>query len=283
MADRGAGAVAPTAGGSPREGARTGLVERPQTARLPAADQRSVRLQMLDGFDLVVDGARVRVPVSAQRVIAFLGLQARAQDRGVVAGHLWRDATEARAHANLRAALWKLDRIRDRVVETRAARLALAPEVEVDVREVVRVARGMIWERTSLTPPPGPTADLIDRLTWDLLPDWDEDWLVFARERVRQLRIHAMEALARHLCDAGRHAEAVEVAMSAVAADPLRESAQRVLIQAYLAEDNAVEARRQYEAFRSILWRDLHVAPSPGLTDLVLAAGAGDSPGQRGH
>ncbi len=78
----------------------------------------------------------------------------------------------------------------------------------------------------------------------DLLPGWYDDWVLLERERLRQRVLHALEALSRHLVAAGRIAEAVEAAMTAVGVEPLRESAQRAPVTAHLAEGNRVEARR---------------------------------------
>src|SRR5215210_3933939 len=54
----------------------------------------------------------------------------------------------------------------------------------------------------------------------ELLPDWYDEWLQFERERYRQVRLHALEALASAFSRAGRHAQAVEAALGAVAAEP---------------------------------------------------------------
>jgi DNA-binding SARP family transcriptional activator len=69
--------------------------------------------------------------------------------------------------------------------------------------------------------------------------------------------------LSRELVKLRRCAEAVEAAMMAVSVEPLRESAQRVLIQAHLAEGNWVEGRRSFEAYRTVLQRELGVEPTP--------------------
>ena len=103
----------------------------------------------------------------------------------------------------------------------------------------------------------------------DMLADWDDDWVVFERERLRQRLLHAVEALTTHLVDRGRCAEAVEAGLWAVAFDPLRESAQRALITAHLAEGNLVEARRVYVAYAALLADELGVRPSPELTAMV--------------
>ena len=70
----------------------------------------AVRLNLLRGFELWCDGERVTLPMSAQRVLAFLALHDRPVLRLYVAGSLWLDASEERSYANLRSALWRLRR-----------------------------------------------------------------------------------------------------------------------------------------------------------------------------
>ena len=57
--------------------------------------------------------------------------------------------------------------------------------------------------------------------------------------------------------------------MMAVSAEPLRDSAQRMLIRAHLAEGNWVEARRSFEANRALLDRELGVEPDPELAAVI--------------
>jgi hypothetical protein len=57
------------------------------------------------------------------------------------------------------------------------------------------------------------------------LPGWYEDWGLFESEDWRQLRLHALEALADRLTAAGRFAEAALAAHGLIRADPLRETA----------------------------------------------------------
>lgn len=71
------------------------------------------------------------------------------------------------------------------------------------------------------------------------------------------------------LSGAGRHADAVESALAAISAEPLRESAQRALVEAYLDERNWCEVRRALDAYRDLLARELGVAPSADLIALV--------------
>ncbi len=59
--------------------------------------------------------------------------------------------------------------------------------------------------------------------------------------------------------------------MTAVAVEPLRESAQRALVAAHLAEGNRTESLRSFEVYRRVLRRELGVEPSPELTALAFA------------
>ena len=68
---------------------------------------------------------------------------------------------------------------------------------------------------------------------------------LFERERLRQRLLHAMESLVRQMISHRLFADAVEVAVTAVAVEPLRESAQRALIEAHFTEGNFVEAGRE--------------------------------------
>src|SRR5688572_24208060 len=77
----------------------------------------SARLRVLESFHLAYDRAPVRLPMSAQRVLAFLALHERPLQRSYVAGSLWLDLPEARAHASLRSALWRLHRCGHSLVE----------------------------------------------------------------------------------------------------------------------------------------------------------------------
>ena len=66
-----------------------------------------------------------------------------------------------------------------------------------------------------------------------------------------------------------RFGQAVQAGLMAVSGEPLRESAQRTLIAAHLAEGNASAAVKQYEAFRELLFDELRLEPSPVMQALV--------------
>ncbi|WP_407284937.1 BTAD domain-containing putative transcriptional regulator [Streptomyces sp. BP-8] len=96
----------------------------------------------------------------------------------------------------------------------------------------------------------------------DLLPDWDDDWVVLEREWLRQLRLHALDTLSERLARQGLPALALEAALASIRIEPLRESAHRAVVSAHLAEGNLHEALRHCHAFRHLLRAALGIEPS---------------------
>lgn len=224
----------------------------------------SVRVQLLSGFELTGNGRPVPLPLSVQRLVAFLALCNRPLMRLYVAGTLWLDSSEERSAASLRSALWRLHRPGYRVVESRGSTLRLAPDVGVDAHEVAALARRLLELRSD---PDSVTST--EALAAELLPDWYDDWVVLEREQLRQLCIRALEAHAERLFSAGTYERAASSALAAVRSDPLRESAHRLLIRVHLAEGNWGGAVHQYRLYAQLLRRQLGLKPSPQIEALV--------------
>ena len=222
-------------------------------------------LSLLNAFELRCDGRVIDLPPSAQRLLAFVALHDHPLQRVYVAGTLWLNATDERAGASLRSSLWRLNRPGHVFVEATATHLRLAPDVDVDLRRALALARRLLDGSADACE----IADGQAALGAELLPDWYDDWLLFERERYRQLSLHALEALAERLGRDGDVARGLEAALAAVRNEPLRESAHRVLIRLHLAEGNRGEALRQYELCRRLFRDRLGVEPSPELHRLL--------------
>ena len=91
-------------------------------------------------------------------------------------------------------------------------------------------------------------------------------------EEWRQLRLHALEGLARSLTSERRFAEAAAAALAAVRAEPLRESGHAALISVHQAEGNQSEALREFERYRELLFLELGLEPTLALRDLTNAS-----------
>jgi DNA-binding SARP family transcriptional activator len=229
------------------------------------ATDAEVRLDLLGGFRLRYADDTCPIPMSAQRVLAFVALHDRPLRRSYVAGMLWSNSSEKNSRASLRSSLWRLGRVKLPPILVRSRHLELSPRVTVDVREMELGAHRLQDETDECEEQ---DLDSIMR-SGDLLPGWYEDWVVTARERFRQLRLHALESSCGRLILAGRFGHAVQAALVAIQEEPLRETAHRALIQAHLAEGNAFEAVRQYRTYTRILWEELRLEPSPQTKALV--------------
>jgi len=205
-------------------------------------------LSLLNAFELRCDGCVVDLPPSAQRLLAFVALHDHPLQRVYVAGMLWIHASDERAGASLRSSLWRLNRPGHVLVDSTSTHLRLASGVDVDLRSALGLAHRLLDGSADATDLDAGEATL----RGELLPDWYDDWLLFERERFRQVSLHALEA-----------------ALSAVQAEPLRESAHRVLIGVHLAEGNRGEALRQYGLCRRLLRERLGVEPSTQLDELL--------------
>jgi DNA-binding SARP family transcriptional activator len=234
----------------------------------PAASRAArpgMLLSLLDAFELRCGDQCVSLPLSAQRLLAFVALHERPLQRVYVAGSLWIEASDERAGASLRSSLWRLNRPGPRLVEATSTHLRLAPDVDVDLHRAFRLAERLLDGTASRE-----ELDSASKtLGCELLPDWYDDWLLFERERFRQVSLHALEALTELLLRAGRVVQALDAALLAVRTEPLRESAHRSLIRVHLAEGNRSEALRQYALCRRLLRDRLDVEPSPQLAALV--------------
>jgi DNA-binding SARP family transcriptional activator len=207
---------------------------------------------------VTVGAERREVPEGSKQLLAFVAVRRRRVERRQAAGTLWPLGDEERAAGNLRSALWRLRRVGINVLVADKWSLVLRAEVLVDLHLIEQWAARLIEGRATerdLTISPW-VADALD-----LLPGFYDDWALMERERVRQRILHALEALSEKMAAAGRFADAIDAAMLATSAEPLRESAQRALIKAHVAEGNLTEAHRSYSAYRDLLHRELGVTP----------------------
>ena len=236
----------------------------------------SYEVTLFGTWRLSRDGMALSIPSSAQRLVAFVSLN-DSPSRSFAAGTLWPEVTEHRAHASLRSAVWRVAKNAPGLLVARDDRLALADGVTVDVQALRDIFVRFLDD-------PGDDFDYSrwsESLTGDLLPGWYDDWVLVERERLRQMRIHALESMARRLGRAHRYAEGIEVGMAAVAVAPLRESAHREVIRIHLAEGNVAEALRQFEVCAQLLRADLGLEPSEQMIDLMQPVLEGAAGGMR--
>jgi DNA-binding SARP family transcriptional activator len=228
-------------------------------------------LRLLDRFELRSGGRVIPITAGPQRLVTFLALHDRLLSRGHVAGMLWPDVPADRANANLRASIWRMPSTCRPVIDLSMRHIKLGSDVSVDLTMAVALAERLL-DRSKSCDESDLGAAARSVLLNDLLPDCYYEWVLVECERFRQLRLHALEALCERLTAVGRYGEAIDAGLAAVCGEPLRESAHRALIKAHLAEDNYVEAERQYELYRLLVQDELGIEPSGGLRKLMLSA-----------
>ena len=222
-----------------------------------------VRLKVLGGFRLECGADVVSLPYQSRRLLGLLALCETVVPRPTLAGKLWSEYTQQAAHSRLRTAVWRIRQVADWALLCHDDSLSVSPDVDVD-----------LWSVRAQTCSPAhadhqPIGTEIDILCQDLLPDWDEEWLVTDRERLRQDRLHTLERLGGELSRRGRHQEAIASTLAAVAIEPLRESAQIAVVEAHLNEGNVSEALRQYHGYRELVKAELGIDPGHRIVSLV--------------
>jgi DNA-binding SARP family transcriptional activator len=212
----------------------------------------------------------VSLPRRAQRLVAYLALNGP-MPRLLIAVALWPDTTERLALSNLRSTTHQVRLSCPGLLSPAMDPLDLAVGTSVDVRQFHE-----LWEPENTSP----HADLGDQSQdpervralldgGDLLPGWYDDWVLDEQEKLRQLRLVRLEEMALRCLRSGQHALALSLAQSATRVDPLRESAQRTLIEVHLEMGNRIDALRAYADFRTNSQREFGVGPSARLETLI--------------
>ena len=226
-------------------------------------------LTLFGGFSLVVGNRSIVLGSSGCRVLAYLALSGKPVTRSRLARSLWPGQADDRGRANLRSAIWRMPTEGRSMVLEDGTFLSLHSHAVVDVEELVAQCHSLLESTAQLN---WQSARRVQEgLMAGLLPDWEDEWVLVERERLRQLHLHALEAVATRLLSDGKIAEAVHASSAALSAEPLRESAARLLVSAHLAAGNTAEASRVYERYRCDLLRELGIQPSARMRELICA------------
>ncbi len=239
----------------------------------PPSGQRShphgapLQIRLLGPFAVQVNGQPLPRLNSRKGhwLLALLVLRkGREVERSWVAGTLWPESEETLARYNLRRELSHLRRAlgseaqRLGTTGTHTLRLELSG-AEVDVIDFdAAVAQG----------DPPALRQAVSLYGGLLLEGCTEDWVLPERESCLQAYLHALETLAAHELAQGKPGDAVPYLRRAIAADPLRESAHRMLMEALAAGGERAAATRTYRDLRLLLHREVNAAPAPETDEL---------------
>jgi len=239
-------------------------------ALAPATTENPLfRLNLIHDFELRCAGEPVRMSPSSQRLVGFVALHDRPVRRVKVSATLWTDSLEDRASASLRSALWRVPAPRgESVLGASSTHVWLSARVWVDLHDAIARARRLL----SSAPADLSELNVARELAFfggDVLSGWYEDWLVLERERFHTLRLQVLDKFCDQLCAHGRYGEALQLGQAAVGAEPLRESAHRLIIRAHLGEGNVAAAMQQYRWYERMLSDELGTVPSRAMLALA--------------
>lgn len=218
-------------------------------------------VQLLGGLG-VEPSTRLSIP--ARKLIVCLALKAGPIQRWVVAEQLWPDQVDSQSRASLRRAVWQVP---NSWITVQGDTLCLNAAVDLEFARLL-IDRAFNGELLNLAE--------IHLLSHDLLPGWNDEWLVSAQDEYHQSRVHALELACRAHIRHGERQLATHAGQAAVHAEPLRESAVEALVSAHLAEGNRYEAVRAYRTLARLLAIELGVLPSDGLTERLRQLGLED-------
>ena len=246
-------------GQAPRRGGGARRPPPPALARTQP-ETPALALRVIGPFQARRDGHITALPHSAERILAAVALVGPLA-RPHAGALLWPDAEPGRASANLRAALSRLAAAAAGFLQVSGEVLSLNDSVVIDLDQALAWVNATIYgaAQTAVTAAPPPSVGR------ELLPGWDEEWLINPRERLQLLQSQALESAAERLIAAGRPAEALPYALSAVQAQPWSESANRLIIEIHARRGDPSNALRRYHRFRRALEDELGVQPGPDM------------------
>jgi predicted ATPase/DNA-binding SARP family transcriptional activator len=224
-------------------------------------------LRLFGPFEARLDGLalpRLRTR-KAQWLLALLVLRGGAEvERDWLAGTLWPESSAAQGLTSLRVALAELRRVlgisaaRLRSLSTHTLSLDLS-DAEIDV---------VAFDAGVASDDPSSLAQAVALYRGPLLEGCREEWVFQERQAREQAYLQALERLAAYAMGSARPGSAERSLRLAAAVDPLRESAQRALMQALAAGGNYAAALRSYRELRLLLHRELNAEPDPETTAL---------------
>jgi predicted ATPase/DNA-binding SARP family transcriptional activator len=224
--------------------------------------RRAWRLNLLGDFTLLP--GETPVPLSTRKaasLLAFLALHPGKHSREQLATLLWGDYADSAARRSLRTALSEL-------------RAVLGDEAIIAGRQDVQLNPAFpLWAdavafqtqagRFLVAPDADVDASFVDLYRGDLLPDFDHEWILPERERLRTLLLDVLLLLAQEHRSRAAYEQAILVAGRALVLDPSNERAHQHLMFCHMARGDRSAALQQYETCRRALQDDLGVEPLP--------------------
>lgn len=234
------------------------------TALPPVAE-----IQMLGDFQIWRAGTGIGLHRAEQRMIGYLALRTRAVERATVAAALWPALTPNKGLSRVRDVLYKIKNVAPELISAAAPRVGLADSAIVDVAQAQQYASDLLRPHAPSNTAAPLTLFTADAFCSELLPSWDEDWLVADQRAFSLLRLRALERLAQHRLTERRFAEAEHACCAVIEAEPHRETAHLLLARVYLNEGNTSQALRTLSDLQRRLRVDLGLGASEQMRQLA--------------
>lgn len=222
-----------------------------------------LRIRLLGEPDFRVDEEShpFDAPPRALPLLVYLLLHRESRlNREAVANLLWPDCSQAEARSNLRRHLHYIKRALPPLpasetwldVSKTAVRWNPSVPYSLDVAE---------FEASSTSPLQREQAAALYRA--DLFERCADEWIVFDRERLRNMQIANLNALIIAARDSGRMDAAIAHAAHLLALDPWRENTVRTLMELRAQNGDRAGALSEYERLCTRLRDELDVEPMP--------------------
>jgi DNA-binding SARP family transcriptional activator len=229
-----------------------------------------IHIKLMGEFALR-NGEAVVLPSKVQALLAYLTLtDGSPAKREVVRELLWPDRGEDQARHSLRQALFVLRRDgfagRD-VVQSRDNAVSLYPESATsdvhELREMIQAGSGATWQAIAALYK-GPLLSGFPPVS----PEFD-DFVSSQRRMLETNVLVALGSIANNAAAVGDSEQNTAILEHMLAIDPLREDTHRALIASYAQAGRRADAIRIYEDAKSLLRRELDVAPAAETEALI--------------
>ncbi len=218
-----------------------------------------------------------------QTLLAYLILQRdTAHTRQHIAFQFWPDSTESQARTNLRNLIHKLRRAlpkSDQLLHLTRQTIQWQPAIPITLdvatfEQLLETGDRGLEHMNFQSPAPNPQSPIPDLqqaialYRGDLLPGHYDDWILAARERLRQRFLRGIERLVALLEKDQQFADAIPYAQRLLREDPLHEATYRRLMRLQALNGNTAGALRTYHTCTTVLQRELGVSPSPATQEV---------------
>jgi DNA-binding SARP family transcriptional activator len=196
----------------------------------------------------------------AQRLLSYLLLHRHTPyTRESIAFALWPDYSEKEALGMLRRALSELRAALPSLIEGEwivSARGELYWNLYAPYWLDLEVFEQLIRRAT-----PAAFHQAVTLYSGDLLADWDEEWVLVERERLRQRQLNALRQLVAHHRALAEYETALHLAHQTLALDPLAEAIYRDLMALHYEAGDRAAALAEYDRLCILLREELGVEP----------------------